>query len=159
MADESGLERELLPDVVPATIEEAMASDPFGLLKEEGEEIFEVEHVSSARTSPQSLARRRPAEDFSSFEQLFVDCQEDLRVGRRRLVPFRKPSEIAPAMFFVLAGVLLYVADIRPLRPDRSRKANARTRCIFENGSEADLLMQSLASGLYRDGSRVTGTE
>lgn len=115
--------------------------------------------MSSARTSPQSLARRRPAEDFSSFEQLFVDCQEDLRVGRRRLVPFRKPSEIAPAMFFVLAGVLLYVADIRPLRPDRSRKANARTRCIFENGSEADLLMQSLASGLYRDGSRVTGTE
>ena len=39
---------------------------------------------------------------------------------------------------------------------DKIRKANARTRCIFENGTESNLLMQSLASDLYKDGRRVT---
>ena len=42
------------------------------------------------------------------------------------------------------------------LELDQVRKANARTRCIFENGTESNLLMQSLASNLYKDGRRVT---
>ena len=42
------------------------------------------------------------------------------------------------------------------LELDEVRKANARTRCIFENGTESNLLMQSLASNLYKDGRRVT---
>lgn len=33
---------------------------------------------------------------------------------------------------------------------------NARLRCIFENGTEADLLLRSFASQLYRFGKQVT---
>ncbi len=92
----------------------------------------------------------------SSFEPLFKQCHADLRSGARKLLPFKNPSEIEVGKLFVLNGVLLYVAEMGERELDKIRKANARTRCIFENGTESDLLMQSLASNLYKDGRRVT---
>lgn len=92
----------------------------------------------------------------SRYEDLFKDCHTGLRAGQRKLLPFRNPIEIEPGKFFVLNGVLLYVAEMGELELDQVRKANARTRCIFENGTESNLLMQSLASNLNKDGRRVT---
>ena len=57
--------------------------------------------------------------------------------------------------FFVLRGVLLYVAHIGE-NVGRGRKFNAHMRLIFENGTESDMLLRSLAAGLYKDGRRVT---
>ena len=34
-------------------------------------------------------------------------------------------------------------------------KVNARLRCIFENGTESDMLLRSLSAELYKDGRRV----
>jgi hypothetical protein len=145
----------LLPDTPPETVDDALAADPFGLLDGAGD-IFELKHVPKTQTMPEEIARRRPAEDFDHYEDLFRDCHAGLRAGQRKLLPFRNPIEIEPGKFFVLNGVLLYVAEMEALELDRVRKANARTRCIFENGTESNLLMQSLASNLYKDGRRVT---
>jgi len=150
--DELGLLAE--PDP-PATLAEAIADDPFGLLSG-GKELFDFQHVPKTQTMPAEVARRRPCEDFDRFRQLFVDCHVDLRRGTRSLLPFEKPSEIEPGRFFVQSGVLLYVAEVGERTHDAIRKANARTRCIFENGTESNLLLQSLASNLYKDGKRVT---
>lgn len=144
-----------IPDTPPETVDEARGADPFGLL-DGGGEIFDFKHVPKTQTMPEEVARRRPAEDFDRFAQLFKDCHAGLRAGQRKLLPFRNPIEIEPGKFFVLNGVLLYVAEMEKLELDRIRKANARTRCIFENGTESNLLMQSLASNLYKDGRRVT---
>lgn len=139
----------------PATVEEAADDDPFGLLSG-GEDLFELRNVPKVQTMPEDVARRRPAEDFEDFRQLFVDCHADLRTGRRKLVAFKNPLEIRPGRFFVQGGVLLYVAEVGELTRNEIKKANARTRCIFENGTESALLLQSLASNLYKDGKRVT---
>jgi len=144
-----------IPDTPPETVDEARAADPFGLLDGAGE-IFDLKHVPKTQTMPEEIARRRPAEDFDRFVDLFKDCHAELRAGKRKLLPFRNPIEIEAGKFFVLNGVLLYVAAMDELELDRIRKANARTRCIFENGTESRLLMQSLASNLYKDGRRVT---
>ncbi len=144
-----------IPDTPPETVDDARDSDPFGLLEGTGD-IFDLKHVPKTQTMPEEIARRRPAEDFESFQDLFEACHTDLRAGRRKLLPFRKPSEIEAGKFFVLNGVLLYVAALGDLKLDQIRKANARTRCIFDNGTESNLLMQSLASNLYKDGRRVT---
>lgn len=162
-ADDLGLLGEAPPqpepveilDTPPETVDEALAADPFGLLEGAGE-IFDLKHVPKIQTMPEEIARRRPAEDFGQFERLFKECHAELRDGRRKLLPFRNPIEIEAGKFFVLNGVLLYVAEMEELELDRIRKANARTRCIFENGTESRLLMQSLASNLYKDGRRVT---
>jgi hypothetical protein len=150
--DELGL---LVAPEPPASIEEAADDDPFGLLGG-GDDLFELRHVPKAQTMPEDVARRRPAEDFEDFRQLFVDCHADLRAGRRKLVTFKNPLEIKPGRFFVQGGVLLYVAEVGELKRNEIKKANARTRCIFENGTESALLLQSLASNLYKDGKRVT---
>lgn len=144
-----------IPDTPPETVDDALAADPFGLLGDAGD-IFDLKHVPKTQTMPEEIARRRPAEDFERFADLFKDCHAGLRAGERKQLPFRNPSEIEPGKFFVLNGVLLYVAEMEELKLDQIRKANARTRCIFENGTESNLLMQSLASNLYKDGRRVT---
>jgi hypothetical protein len=144
-----------IPDTPPESVDEARAADPFGLL-DGGGEIFDLKHVSKTQTMPEEIARRRPAEDFDLYEDLFKDCHAGLRAGQRKLLPFRNPIEIEKGKFFVLNGVLLYVAEMGEREHDQIRKANARTRCIFENGTESNLLMQSLASNLYKDGRRVT---
>lgn len=144
-----------IPETPPETVDDALAADPFGLLDGAGD-IFDLKHVPRAQTMPEEIARRRPAKDFDRYEDLFKDCHAGLRAGKRKLLPFRNPSEIESGKFFVLNGVLLYVAEMGERELDQIRKANARTRCIFENGTESNLLMQSLASNLYKDGRRVT---
>jgi len=151
--DELGLLREPEP---PQTVEEAIADDPFGLLGGEND-LFDLQHVPKTQTMPDTIARREPAKDFEAFRQLFVDCHADLRAGRRKLLAFKNPSEIEQGKFFVLNGVLLYVASVGEPEFAKSNKGNnARTRCIFENGTEADLLLLSLGRNLYKGGKRVT---
>lgn len=150
--DAMGLLQEPEP---PKTVAEVLEDDDFGLL-DDGAELHNLKHVPKSQTMPQHIARRKPCDDFDDFKQLFVDCQRDLRSGARSLLEFRNPRQIEPGKFFVQNGVLLYVAAVGELTQDEIGKANARTRCIFENGTESDLLLQSLASNLYKDGRRVT---
>lgn len=153
--DELGLLQEPEP---PASLEEALADDSIGLL-DEGDDLFRLEHVPKTRTSPEQIARRRPCPDFDAFEGLFADCHADLRSGVRKLLPFRNPQQITEGSFFVLSGVLVYIAHIGERRQDATGDSNARMRCIFENATESDLLLRSLASQLYKDGKRVTERE
>jgi hypothetical protein len=159
--DEHGLLGEAPPEITisttpPESIGEAIANDPFGLL-DDGDSIFELKHVPKPPTVPDQIARRKPAEDFKRFEPLFAQCHAELRAGQRKLLPFKNPSEIEVGKFFVLNGLLLYVAEMGNMEFVKTRKGNnARTRCIFENGTEADLLMLSLGRNLYKDGRRVT---
>jgi hypothetical protein len=150
--DELGLLGEPEP---PETIEDAVADDPFGLLGG-NDDLFNVRHVPKTQTMPDTIARREQAKDFEEFRQLFIECHADLRAGRRKLVPFKNPLEIRAKRFFVQGGVLLYVVEVGELTYNEIQKANARTRCIFENGTESRLLLQSLASNLYKEGKRVT---
>ena len=54
--------------------------------------------------------------------------------------------------------ILLYVAEVGD-REVTGGKNNARLRCIFENGTESDMLLRSLAAELYKDGRRVLAHE
>jgi hypothetical protein len=144
-----------IPEEPPESVEDALASDPFDLLGDV-QDIFELKYVPKTQTMPEQVARRKPAEEFDQFEQLFKQCHADLRAGTRKLIKFKNPLEIQIGKFFVQNGVLLYVAEMGELEYNEIQKANARTRCVFENGTESHLLMQSLASNLYKDGRRVT---
>ena len=150
--DDLGLLREPLP---PESIDDVLADDLADLLSE-GSDLFRLEHVPKSRTSPERIASRQPATDFEKFEPLFASCHTDLRRGVRDLVPFKNPQQIGVGSFFVLNGVLLYVAEIGERLQDATGDSNARLRCVFENGTESDLLLRSLASQLYRHGKSVT---
>lgn len=74
---------------------------------------------------------------------------------KRQVRPFANEQQIEAGYFFVLKGILLYVAEVGE-REMVDGKRNARLRCIFENGTESDMLLRSLSAELYKNGRRVT---
>jgi hypothetical protein len=140
------------------TISDVFEDDEFGILGDTPDTIFDLKHVSKRTSMPDYIASRKPCADFERFEPLLARCQEDLRSGKRKLWPFAKEQQIHEGLFFVLRGVLLYVADVGD-REVTSGKNNARLRCVFENGTESDMLLRSLAAELYKNGRRVSAHE
>lgn len=57
-----------------------------------------------------------------------------------------------------MKGILLYVAQVGKKFNEKG-KVNARLRCIFDNGTESDMLLRSLSAELYKDGRRVAENE
>ncbi|HKK17691.1 MAG TPA: GIY-YIG nuclease family protein [Opitutales bacterium] len=155
--DEFGL---LEPPVVPESLDDVFADDDLGLLseKESAEDIFRLKHVPQRTELPDFVAQREPCPDFDRFEPLFKACQRELRAGKRQLLSFANEQQIEAGQFFVLRGVMAYVASVGE-KEIRGGKNNARLRLIFENGTESDMLLRSLATELYKDGRRVTEHE
>jgi hypothetical protein len=137
------------------TIDDIFNDDSLDILGGEDTGLFDFKHIPKETTMPDYVASRKKCEDFCKFEQLFKDCQHDLRNGKRKLYPFRYEQQIAEGYFFVLKGILLYVANVGEKNNEKG-KMNARLRCIFENGTESDMLLRSLAAELYKNGRRVT---
>jgi Meiotically up-regulated gene 113 len=149
----------LLPPKPPESLEEAVAEDSLGLLEAPGEDIHTLRHVPKPSAQPEEIARRRPCEDFESFEPLFKACHDELRSGARRLIKFRDEQAVREGAFYVLNGVLVLVAEEGERKKLEDGRLNARLRCVFENATEADLLLRSFASRLYRFGKTVTEPE
>lgn len=137
------------------SIDDIFGDDSFDILDGNSEGLFDFKHTPKETTMPDYVASRKKCKDFSKFEPLFVQCQTDLRERKRKLYPFKNEQQIAKGYFFVLKGVLLYVAKVGK-KSNEKGKMNARLRCIFENGTESDMLLRSLAAELYKHGRRVT---
>lgn len=137
------------------SIEDIILVDDLGLLKEGPESIFRLCHVSKELATPDYIAQRIPCPDFHNFELMFCQCQADLASGKRKLLPFAMEQQISAGDFYVLRGVLAYVAKVGE-NENMNGRPNPRLRCIFENGTESDMLLRSLARALYKDGRRIT---
>ncbi len=158
--DRHGLFEEI-DTATPGSIDELLAGkDPLldDLLESDSDTsgLFEHTHVPPpSKEAPDKVARGKLCKDFELFEQGFLDCHADLRSGRRQLSTFRNPKYIKKGAFYVQRGMLVYVAEVGELT-QKSPGLDGRLRCIFENGTESDLLLQSLARSLYDDGKIVT---
>ncbi len=141
--------------LAPKSIDDILNDDIFVLLGNDEEDIFTLKNVPKVTTMPNYVASRKRCKDFERFEEIFIACQKDLRVGRRELIKFQNEWQIKKGYFFVLKGVLLYVAEVGEIF-ESSGKKNARLHVVFENGTESDMLLRSLSAELYKDGKRVT---
>ena len=154
--DEFGL---LVPVKMPESIDDIFEDDDLNLLDDSsGDSIFNLRHVPQNIEMPDHIAQRAPCADFDTFEPLFKQCHAALKSGKRTLLPFANEQQIQKGQFFVLKGILTYVAEVGE-KEKISGKTNARLHCIFENGTESDMLLRSLARELYKDGRRVTEHE
>lgn len=140
------------------SLDDIYEDDDLNILDSDAEGIFKLNHVPPSKTVPDYIASRKPCNDFEEFEDKFVRCHADLVAGRRKLLPFKQEQSIDQGQFFVLNGILLYVTAVGERQVARGH-TNARLRCIFENGTESDLLLRSLARALYDDGRRVSEYE
>jgi hypothetical protein len=136
------------------SIEDILNGDRFGIL-DDAEDIFTLKHVSNEIQIPDYRANQKPCKDFEKFEYLFKECHADLVNEKRKMLPFANEQNIHEGSFFILKGVMVYVAK-KGKKAKINDKVNARLRCIYENGTESDLLLRSLSRELYRNGRRIT---
>jgi len=145
------------PVKAPQTLDEIFDDE---LLVTPQDDIFDLVHVKPSVAKPDEIAARQPCADFETFKPLFEQCVKDMAEGKRKAIPFANEQEIGAGEFFILNGVLVYVAEVGETHM-RSGKKNARLRVIFDNGTEGNNLLRSLARELYKDpnGRRVTTTD
>lgn len=100
------------------------------------------------------VAKRIKCEDFNRYESGFKEVHTGLKTGKYRLVKF-KEAHVQQGRYFVEDGMLVYIAALNQIEKNRHGRKNSRTRCIYENGMESGIYMQTLCKNLYNTGYSV----
>lgn len=141
------------PDAA-ATLDDILASDDLGLLDndESAASIFDLTHVPAAgeRDTPDDIAQRTRCDDFFRFEGLLEQVRDEIRTGEAEVLRFQKESQIDKGDLFVVNGMLCLVDKVGADEGEGGRY-NPRLRVVFDNGTESNLLLRSLARALYKD--------
>lgn len=132
------------------SLDDIFSDDALGLLDDGPDSIFKINHVPKTINMPDKVARRKRCKDFEQFEPLFKQCHQDIKTGEKIQHPFTGEQQIQKGQFFILNGVMCYVSDMGK-REKKNGKINAKLHLIFENGTESDMLLRSLATELYKD--------
>lgn len=136
------------------SIEDILRGDMFGIL-DDAEDIFTLKHVPQEREQAELVAQREPCKEFYKYEHLFKECHADLKAGKRKLIKYNDRF-LEEGNFFILKGVMVYLAKIHEAKKDKFQKIDGRTLCIFENGTQSNMLMRSLGKGLFDDGYAIS---
>jgi hypothetical protein len=135
-----------------------LASELAGL--DEADDITRLRHVRSAeeKRAAEEIARRDKCQEFDKFKPLFEQVKQDLAAGTRVTRPFELKAEIRPGAFFIVGGLISYVAEMDDIFTNAQGRTDARMRVIFDNGTESGMLMRSLQRQLHDDdaGRRIT---
>lgn len=137
--------------------------DDLGLLKDDSDGLYDLKHIKKAdeRAKTDFVARRKPCKDFSNYEKQFKDVQKDLRTGKRRLIIF-KEENLREGDFYVHNGVLLYLEkvnekkEVQEYKSGSRERKDGRTRVLFENGTESNMLFRSLYKSLLANGKAIS---
>ena len=134
-------------------------SDPiFDDIDDSVNTIFDIPDFMKKRLEERKeadyVAQRVKCEDFDKYEDGFKEIHAGLKSGKYRLIKF-KEAHIALGRYFVEDGVLVYIAGLDHIEKNRHGRKNTRTRCIYENGMESGIYMQTLCKNLYSTGYSV----
>jgi hypothetical protein len=138
----------LKPEPAPENIDDLLSSDQFGLL-DDPTGILTIRNVPKDVKRPDQIARARKAKDFERYEPLFHDMHARMKSGEFTRIKISSENQIKKGRFFVLKGVLIYIADKGEGFASKV-KLNAKLHVIYENGTESNILLRSLARSLYR---------
>ncbi|MDD5202528.1 MAG: GIY-YIG nuclease family protein [Sulfurimonas sp.] len=142
---------DILQKVEINSIDDILNDDVFGLLGDDNADIFTLKNVPKEREQTDFVAQRKPCKNFNKYENIFKEVQEDLKNGSRKLAKFNEKF-FEEGNFFVLKGVLAYLEKIDKPQKDKYNKLDGRTKIIFENATESNMLLRSFGKGLYEDG-------
>lgn len=124
------------------------------------DDITVLHHVRSSadKRAAEEIADRTSCADFEKFQPLFEQVERELQSGLRKTLRFGRDTSIASGNYFIVGGLLAYVADIGETIKAPNGESDARLRVIYANGTESNLLRRSLQRALYKDdtGRRLT---
>lgn len=144
----------------PASLDELLAGDDLDELLDDESGILDVSDLSLMKRpeSAASIAQRVKATDFAQFEPLFKAKHAELADGTLTLRAFTGMDLIREGTFFVLNGVMCFVAEIGEevdLVIGGKPKRKQRLRLIFENGTESAMYDKSLQTRMYESAGQV----
>lgn len=152
-----------LPEA-PSSIEDLLEKDELGLLNDESG-LLDVSTLPT-RKSPSvesDVARRKKTPNFEEFEPVFKQKHSELSSGVFKLIPFPGVQTIQEGNFFVLNGVMLFVAEVGETEHKKvggKIEQKQRLRVVFENGTESSMYRQSLSIRLHEhDGYALARTD
>ena len=145
------------------TIEDIISDDPFGLLTSDAETgIHYLRHVKPVeRISPEFLSRRKVCKDFGLYKEMFDALHQELELRKRRLIKYKLP-DLSVGGFYVLSGILLYLKSIdgkvekENFKSGERNRFDGKTLCIFDNGTQSDMLFRSLDKAMQYDGYSIS---
>lgn len=132
-------------------VEDILDDDTLGLLADDPNDIFDFKHTPKGPATPDYIAKRKPCKEFEQFEPLFKKIHADLSLKTKKMIGFSSERQIKPGEFFLLSGMLVYVANRGEWEKKNFGNVNARLYCVFENGTESNMLLRSLAAALWKD--------
>ncbi|WP_169252553.1 GIY-YIG nuclease family protein [Brevibacterium sp. 'Marine'] len=147
----------------PASLDDLLDGDELDLLEDESG-VLDVSTLPARKRPAEDFdaAKRKKATDFENFEHLFKAKHRELADGVAKLVPFPGQQHIVEGSFFILRGVMLFVAEVGEPEYKKStvrENRRERLRVIFENGTESSMYRQSLGIRMgEKDGQAVVPT-
>lgn len=150
----------------PSTATDVDALDEDALLAElgvevssivDGQDIRVLKHVRSVaeKRLAEEIANRDKCEDFEKFEHLFDAVRKELQSGVRQSLTFQSKEkaldDIVQGAYFIIGGQIAYIAEVGEAFTTEYGRRDSRLRVVFDNGTEASVLMRSLQRSLHRD--------
>ena len=143
---------------------EKIFSDPLMDVSYREAKLFDIPSdmkvaMEAHKVSPDYVAKRKVCDDFPQFEALFLKVHNDLKTGRRQLKRISKTTNIMEGHFYIVDGQMVYLARVFEKVKGSNGSLDGRTRCIYENGTESDILLQTLRKNVVGDGYAITETQ
>ena len=138
---------------------EAIFDDPLLKMSKEEESLFDIPQDMRrviARKKPDYVAQHKLCENFQDYKPLFAKVHQELKEGIRSLVKINKTATLAAGRYYFVSGQMLLLEQIGELKKSSNFLPDARTRCIYENGTESDILLQTLRKSVVGDGYAIS---
>lgn len=138
---------------------EAIFDDPLLKMSEEEERLFDITQDMRrviAKKKPDYVAQHKLCENFADYKPLFAKVHQELKEGKRSLVKINKTATLAAGRYYYVSGQMLLLEKIGELKKSSNFLPDARTRCIYENGTESDILLQTLRKSVVGDGYAIS---
>ena len=138
---------------------EAIFDDPLLNVSEEEAKLFDIPQDMRRvidKRKPDYVAQHKLCENFEDYRPLFAKVHQELKEGKRSLMRITKTATLAAGRFYYVSGQMLLLEQIGDLSMGSNSMLNGRTRCIYENGTESDILLQTLRKNVVGDGYAIT---
>ena len=138
---------------------EEIFDDPLLKVSDEEAKLFDIPQDMRrviAKNKPDYVAQHKLCENFQDYKPLFTKVHQELKEGKRSLVKITKTATLAAGRIYFVSGQMLLLEQIGELKRSSNFLPDARTRCIYENGTESDILLQTLRKSVVGDGYAVS---
>lgn len=159
-----------LVEIEKQSIDDILADDDLGLLEPDNDlDIFKFKYTPrpEERAEADFVAQRKPLKEkeFEKYELMFQKVHEEIKAGKRKILPFTNiEKNLHIGDFYIMDGLLLYLESANLKKEEWAQKSGnrvrveGRTRTIFENATYSNMLYRSLGKQIQKNGKLITNT-